>query len=104
VFEHLTTERYRYEAPMMGATPFATEACYVPKFRGNHLGLVASVAILGGIALVARYNRSLILRFFVIQIGFRVASLGIVPITTSRSRTTAREDHSERPGGSFNSR
>jgi hypothetical protein len=37
------------------------------------------------------------MKSIVTQIGFRVARLGIVPITTSCARTTAREDHSERP-------
>ena len=42
-------------------------------------------------------GRSKHMKSIVTQIGFRVAGLGIVPITTSCSRTTAREDHSERP-------
>jgi hypothetical protein len=46
-----------------------------------------------------RFPRKTDMKSIVTQIGFRVAGLGIVPITTSCSRTTAREDHSERPGG-----
>jgi hypothetical protein len=42
-------------------------------------------------------SRSKHMKSIVTQISFRVAGLGIVPITTSCSRTTAREDHSERP-------
>ena len=42
-------------------------------------------------------SRSKHMKSIVTQISFRVAGLAIVPITTSCSRTTAREDHSERP-------
>ena len=42
-------------------------------------------------------SRSKHMKSIVTQIGFRVAPLGIVPITTSCARTTAHEDHSERP-------